>query len=360
MPALRCRLVGHFIGEPAVQDDEFSSLRNSLRRSSALRVTEQQARRVIEAFPSPNYSNPPPRVGMTFWQWCARVVPILIALISTGVLAYFLFVGERPQLLGTRQEGSQTPSASSAGAEQDQSAQGQQAEASSDDKAPAQSEPVSSAEQNPIPADLGPRLPMPSDAVIWMLIESAVIALHQANITGNYSVLHDMGAPAFQNANSPEKLAQIYGPLRARKLDLSPILLFQPKLFQKPEMNAEGMIRVTGFFPTKPERINFDLIFQPVNGRWHLFGIAVEPTPAPLPTAEQPSVTTEKPQADMTKPQAKAEPEPVKPPPPPAPKKVKPKTTAGGAASSVDVRDRIDTPPAEKPKQRGGWNPFGR
>jgi hypothetical protein len=299
---------------------------------------------------------------MTFWQWCARVLPILVALISTGVLAYFLFVGERPQFLGTRQEGSQTPSASSAGNEQDQSTYEQQSQASSDDKAlPTQNE-AAPAEQKPIPADLGPRLPMPNDAVIWMLIESAVIALNQANITGNYSVLHDMGAPAFQNANSPEKLAQIYGPLRDRQLDLSPILIFQPKLFQKPEMNAEGMIRVTGFFPTKPERVNFDLIFQPVNGKWRLFGIAVEPTPAPLPTAEQPSLTTEEPQPEAPKPEAKAEPEPAKPPPPPAPKKAKPKT--GDASTSVDVRDRIDTPPAtppaEKPKQRGGWNPFGR
>ena len=346
-----------------MQDDEFSNLRNSLRRSSALRVAEQQTPRVVEAFPPPNYSYPPPRVGMTFWQWCARVLPILVALISTGVLVYFLFVGERPQLLGTRQEGSETP-ASNAAAEQDQSAQGQQAEASSEDNSPpAQSETVALAEQNPIPADLGPRLPMPNDAVIWMLIESAVIALNQANVTGNYSVLHDMGAPAFQNANSPEKLAQIYGPLRARQLDLSPILIFQPKLFQKPEMNAEGMIRVTGFFPTKPERVNFDLIFQPVNSKWRLFGIAVEPTPAPLPTAEQPSLITEEPQPEAPKPEAKVEPEPVKPPPP-AQKKAKPKVPAGDAATSVDVRDRIDTPPAtppaEKPKQRGGWNPFGR
>ena len=295
---------------------------------------------------------------MSFWQWCARVIPIFIALISSGVLAYLYFVGERPQLIGMRQEGSEAPTAPSGAKKQKPPAQEQQSQTSSDDMAEAdQSEPT--AAQKPIPTDLGPRLPMPNDAVIWMLIESAVIALNQANITGNYSVLHDMGAPAFQNANSPEKLAQIYGPLRSRQLDLSPILIFQPKLFQKPEMNAEGMIRVTGFFPTKPERVNFDLIFQPVNGKWRLFGIAVEPTPAPLPDAEQPSLVTEEPQAP--KPEAKAQPEPIKPPSSPA-KKAKPKTNASD--STVDVRDRIETtpatPPAEKPKQRGGWNPFGR
>ena len=350
-----------------MQDDEFSNLRNSLKRSSALRVTEQHAPRVVEAFPPPNYSYPPPRVGMTFWQWCARIIPILVALVSSAGLAYFLLTGDRPQLLGTRPDPSQTQSPATVSSDEKAvpAQQERQAQAGSDDEArPAQSEPAPAAEQKPIPADLGPRLPMPNDAVIWMLIKLAVTALNQANITGNYSVLHDMGAPAFQSANSPEKLAQIYGPLRARQLDLSPILIFQPKLFQKPEMNAEGMIRVTGFFPTKPERVNFDLIFQPVNAKWRLFGIAVEPTPAPLPTAEQPSLTTEEPQAEAPKPEAKVEPELVKPPPSPTPKKAKPKTNAGDASTSVDVRDRIDTPPAtppaEKPKPRGGWNPFGR
>ena len=45
-------------------------------------------------------------------------------------------------------------------------------------------------------------------------------------------------------------------------------------------MNGQGMVRVTGFFPTEPERVNFDFIFQPVQGQWRLFGIAVKTSPS--------------------------------------------------------------------------------
>ena len=205
-----------FIGEPVVQDDEFSNLRNSLKRSTALRVTEQAAPRVVEAFPHPNYAYPAPRVGLTFWQWCARVIPILVALISSGVLAYFLLVGDRaPPLVGNARQEEAPSSVPIQGKEQRQADEAQQAQVSPDDRAPdPESEPAAVPEQKPIPADLGPRLPMPNDDVLLMLIESSVIALNHANITGNYSVLHEMGAPAFQNANSPEKLAQIFAQLR--------------------------------------------------------------------------------------------------------------------------------------------------
>jgi hypothetical protein len=98
---------------------------------------------------------------------------------------------------------------------------------------------------------------MPNGDKLIMLINSALIALNQANATGNYTVLRDMAAPSFQRANSPERLAQLFSNLRSRNLDLTPILLFQPKLYQRPQMNDRGMLRITGFFPTSPERVKF-------------------------------------------------------------------------------------------------------
>ena len=66
---------------------------------------------------------------------------------------------------------------------------------------------------------------MPSDDKLLILINSALLALNQANETGNYTVLRDMAAPSFQRANSPERLAQLFSNLRNRNLDLSPIRL---------------------------------------------------------------------------------------------------------------------------------------
>ncbi|MGB2931811.1 MAG: hypothetical protein WBB88_05585, partial [Methyloceanibacter sp.] len=203
---------------------------------------------------------------------------------------------------------------------------------------------------------------------LMMMILSSVVALNQANATGNYTVLRAMAAPAFQQANSAARLAELFANLRGRNLDLTPILLFQPKLYRKPEMNAKGMLRITGFFPTAPERVNFDLIFQPVRGHWQLNGIAVD-TSRPQSAPSQPAPASEAPNVGENPPIPAVEAKPGKAAPP-APKP-KPKAKVNEApdepvasSSDVDVRDRLDhpapPPAAEKPKPKGVWNPFGR
>jgi hypothetical protein len=50
------------------------------------------------------------------------------------------------------------------------------------------------------------------------------------------------------------------------------------------------MLRLTGYIPTQPMQINFDLLFQTVNNQWRLFGISVA----------TPETATGRPQAQTT------------------------------------------------------------
>lgn len=118
-----------------------------------------------------------------------------------------------------------------------------------------------------------PQLAVPDTNKLAILIHTSLIALNQANLTGNYSVLRELGAPGFQLANSPAKLADIFGHLRRQRLDLSPIVLFTPNLVRHPAIDARGLLTLSGFFDTQPQRVEFDLLFQPVGGEWRLFGI---------------------------------------------------------------------------------------
>jgi hypothetical protein len=99
---------------------------------------------------------------------------------------------------------------------------------------------------------------MPDAYKLNMLIRTTLIALNQANQTGNYSVLRDLGTPQFQAINTDAKLAEIFAALRNRKLDLSPLLFFDPKLIREPAVQS-GLLRLTGYIPTDPERILFDM-----------------------------------------------------------------------------------------------------
>lgn len=115
-----------------------------------------------------------------------------------------------------------------------------------------------------------------------MMIRSSIIALNHANKTGNYTVLLDLASPPFRAANDSSRLRQIFAKLRQRKLDLSPILFYTPKLLQQPQIAPDGMLRLVGYFPTAPERVNFDLYFELVGEEWKIFGIGVEMSPADL------------------------------------------------------------------------------
>ena len=67
------------------------------------------------------------------------------------------------------------------------------------------------------------------------------------------------------------------------------MLFFTPKLIAQPQIAPNGLLRLAGYFPTAPERVNFDLIYQIVDGQWRLFGIGVTTSPAEVTSAVPPA-----------------------------------------------------------------------
>ena len=127
---------------------------------------------------------------------------------------------------------------------------------------------------------------------VIILVRSALLALDQANKTGNYTVLRDLGAPAFQ-VNTAARLAEIFAAQRRDNVDLSGVAVIDPQLSLLPQIEANGMMRMAGFFPSVPTQVNFELTYAPVNGQWRLFGISVNlGSSAPVPPPElQPSAS---------------------------------------------------------------------
>ena len=128
---------------------------------------------------------------------------------------------------------------------------------------------------------------------VLILIRETLIALDQANKTGNYTVLRDLGSPDFQ-ANSAARLAEIFAQQRKDNIDLSGVAVIEPQLTLLPQIEGNGLMHMAGFFPSVPTQVNFELIFAPVGGRWRLFGLSVsfgQAAPAapqaPAPAAPQ-------------------------------------------------------------------------
>lgn len=123
-------------------------------------------------------------------------------------------------------------------------------------------------------------LPKPSpDKVsgpeISMLIRTTLVALQQANVTGNYTVLRDLGATSFRTINNPVRLGNIYGKLRESGLDLSPVVLLDPLLTKAPLIDANQVLIIEGFFPTEPFNVIFKMGFRFEFGNWRLLSLSV-------------------------------------------------------------------------------------
>lgn len=147
---------------------------------------------------------------------------------------------------------------------------------------------------------------------VLILTRGAILALDQANKTGNYTVLRDLGAPGFQ-ANDAARLSEIFATHRQQQFDLGAVAVLEPQLTLMPQIEPNGMLHMAGYFPSLPLQVDFELLFAPVDRQWRLFGISVNlskgglqaPEALDKPAATAPAVTPDAPTAEV-----KAKPKP--------------------------------------------------
>lgn len=193
----------------------------------------------------------------------------------------------------------------------------------------------------PPPATPPPRLVEMDKNSALILIRTTLIAVQQANQTGNYSVLYALSAPSFQKSNSPERLAQVFAKLRAKNFDLSGVLVLEPQFTVLPEIYSNGVMRMAGFFPSVPMQVYFELQFAPVQGQWRPVAIGVNvggatlAAPTPNPALASSYSPTSPPPAPTPTPSATVTPSPPTVEVRPATKATPHKTATAGSRQSL-------------------------
>lgn len=147
------------------------------------------------------------------------------------------------------------------------------------------------------------RPPVPSAETLVLLIRMSLLTLNDALQTGNYTVLRDRSSPAFREANSAAKLARIFTRLELQGIDLGLVTIRAPQLTEAAVTDPGPRLHVKGFFPGQPTQLDFDLVYEPVEGQWRLFGISVAESPAQ--TVAMPSGAPAAKTAQPNKPAAK-------------------------------------------------------
>jgi hypothetical protein len=146
-------------------------------------------------------------------------------------------------------------------------------------------------------------------AGLLILIRQTLTALDLSNKSGNYTTLREISAPGFAAINDAARLSATFGNQRARGIDYSGTLVYEPVLTEGPEITKEGILRFSGYFPSASSQIKFEMYFAPVNGQWKLAGLLADLAPTgPLPPAPPPEQPTTQPSAKPNTPASVAAP----------------------------------------------------
>ncbi len=111
------------------------------------------------------------------------------------------------------------------------------------------------------------------------LVRTTLLALHQANQTGNYSVLRALGTPQFSARNASADLAIIFSNLRRKKINLAEVALITPR-WQAPPNFTKNDLTLRGFLPLSTGEVYFDMQFKAVSGQWKIFALSVSTPPS--------------------------------------------------------------------------------
>ena len=108
-----------------------------------------------------------------------------------------------------------------------------------------------------------------------MMIRNAVIAVHHANITGNYTVLRDLSARHLREEFTAAGFADLFRTLREQDITLAGTVLLDPVLQNPPKLSSDGILHLKGYFDSRPDRVYFDLLFLHENERWLIADIGI-------------------------------------------------------------------------------------
>lgn len=117
---------------------------------------------------------------------------------------------------------------------------------------------------------------VPGERALEALVKTALLSFNDANVTDNYAVLHAKLSKPFRQQFPPERLRETFKSFVEKQIDIGIVATYKPTYDPEPKVDDDGQLKVSGFFPTEPTRVVFQLAFIPSDGEWKLISINVK------------------------------------------------------------------------------------
>jgi hypothetical protein len=115
---------------------------------------------------------------------------------------------------------------------------------------------------------------VPDATIQEILIKTSLLTFNDANVTGNYEVLHARLAKPFADKFSTDKLAEAFKPFHDKHVYLD-LIAAKPPVTEEATVDNNGRFTLKGYFDTSPSRIYYDLAYILAGDEWQLIQITV-------------------------------------------------------------------------------------
>jgi hypothetical protein len=115
---------------------------------------------------------------------------------------------------------------------------------------------------------------IPPEDQLRRLARKTLLDFNRGVARGDFTDFHATLSRPFQEQKTPAELKELFRGFLGKQIDLSGIDEVDP-VFDAPELDPEGVLKLSGFYPAKPSRVAFQLKYVYERPSWKLLGIHV-------------------------------------------------------------------------------------
>jgi hypothetical protein len=116
---------------------------------------------------------------------------------------------------------------------------------------------------------------VPGKVELNRMVPDALLAFNHAVRVRNFTAFYGSLSDLWQKQTTPQKLQTAFQPFIDKDIDIGPIKELKPRIAATTRVNDQGILTVTGLYPTRPSQVHFELEYIHERGGWKLMGISV-------------------------------------------------------------------------------------
>jgi hypothetical protein len=117
--------------------------------------------------------------------------------------------------------------------------------------------------------------PIPPDAEQRQLVRENLLRFNESIASKSFDSFYDSVSRKWQDQLTKGQLQRAFQPFIDKRVNLAEVAKLDPIWNSAPLLSPDGLLRLSGYYPTEPYRIHFELKFLYELPNWKLFGIDV-------------------------------------------------------------------------------------